>query len=131
MTEEKDRTAPDVERVIAGLEYCMGGCQVSCFDCPYREIGQPSPDCLDNCGILNDAIELLKKQEPRVLTPEEAEHAEVVWFESRNSLIVEPMFTRGKSFSDETASWFQYGRNWRCWSARPTDEQRRAVKWDE
>lgn len=64
MTEEKDRTAPDVKRVIAGLEYCMGGCQVSCFDCPYREIGQPSPDCLDNCGILNDVVELLKEQEP-------------------------------------------------------------------
>ena len=61
MTEEKDRAAPDVKRVIAGLEYCMGGCQVSCFDCPYREIGQPPPDCLDNCGILEDAVELLKK----------------------------------------------------------------------
>lgn len=24
-----------------------------------------------------------------------------------------------------------YGLNWRCWSARPTDEQRKAVKWDE
>lgn len=66
MTEEKDRTAPDVKRVIAGLEYCMGGCQVSCFDCPYREIGQPPPDCLDNCGILKDAVELLKEQRKSV-----------------------------------------------------------------
>ena len=24
-----------------------------------------------------------------------------------------------------------YGKKWRCWSAKPTDEQRRAVKWDE
>lgn len=22
-----------------------------------------------------------------------------------------------------------YGRKWRCWTARPTEEQRRAVKW--
>ena len=24
----------------------------------------------------------------------------------------------------------EYNRTWRCWSARPTDEQRKAVKWD-
>lgn len=23
-----------------------------------------------------------------------------------------------------------YGRTWRCWTAEPTDEQRKAVKWD-
>lgn len=23
-----------------------------------------------------------------------------------------------------------YGMKWRCWTARPTDEQRKAVKWD-
>lgn len=77
MTEEKDRAAPDVKRVIAGLEYCMGGCQVSCFDCPYREIGQPPPDCLDNCGILKDAVELLKEQEPVHIQKREFAH---MWF---------------------------------------------------
>lgn len=24
-----------------------------------------------------------------------------------------------------------YGKTWRCWTVRPTDEQRKAVKWDE
>ena len=24
-----------------------------------------------------------------------------------------------------------YGKKWRCWSHRPTDEQREVVKWDE
>lgn len=24
----------------------------------------------------------------------------------------------------------RYGKKWRCWSAKPTDEQRQAVKWD-
>lgn len=54
---------PDREKVIKGLEYCMGGCQVSCFKCPYRDIGEIPPDCLDNCRILQDAVELLKEQE--------------------------------------------------------------------
>lgn len=24
-----------------------------------------------------------------------------------------------------------YGKTWRCWSRRPTDEERRAAKWDD
>ena len=52
----------DREKVIKGLEYCMGGCQVSCFNCPYRDPGEVPPDCLDNCRILQDAMELLKEQ---------------------------------------------------------------------
>ena len=24
-----------------------------------------------------------------------------------------------------------YGKTWRCWSSKPTDEQRKAVKWDD
>lgn len=24
-----------------------------------------------------------------------------------------------------------YGKTWRCWTARPTDEQRKAVKWND
>ena len=24
-----------------------------------------------------------------------------------------------------------YGKTWRCWTARPTDEQREAAKWNE
>lgn len=52
----------DRVKVIKGLEYCMGGCQVSCSYCPYRDIGDEPPDCLDNCRILHDALELLKEQ---------------------------------------------------------------------
>lgn len=52
---------PDREKVIKGLEYCMGGCQVSCFKCPYRDPGEVPPDCLDNCTILQDAVDLLKE----------------------------------------------------------------------
>ena len=24
----------------------------------------------------------------------------------------------------------EYGKTWRCWTSRPTDEQREAVKWE-
>lgn len=26
---------------------------------------------------------------------------------------------------------YSYNKKWRCWTSRPTDEQREAVKWDE
>ena len=26
---------------------------------------------------------------------------------------------------------YEYGKEWRCWTSRPTDEQRKAVKWDD
>lgn len=80
---------------------------------------------------VNKLIALLKEQEPRVLTLDEADAAEVVWFEARNHIFIEPMLTRGQRLADEAEDWFQYGRDWRCWSARPTDKQREEAPWDE
>ena len=82
----------------------------------------------DEISLLDD---LLKEQEPHLLTPDEADVEEVVWFEARNHTHIEPMLTAGKRFADETADWFRYGRDWRCWSARPTYAQREEVPWDE
>ena len=72
MTEEKDRTAPDVKRVIAGLEYCTGP-MAKCGYCPYHS-GDEMPNSLDDCGILKDAIELLKEQEPVIVRQREMMH---------------------------------------------------------
>ena len=82
----------------------------------------------DEISLLDD---LLKEQEPRVLTLDEADAAEVVWFEARNHIFIEPMLTRGQRLADEAEDWFQYGRDWRCWSARPSDKQREEAPWNE
>lgn len=68
-------------------------------------------------------LELLKEQEPRVLTLEEAKKAEVCWLEQRG---YEPYVT------DDADTWNPeiYGKAYRCWSAKPTDEQRKAEKWE-
>ena len=68
-------------------------------------------------------LELLKAQEPRVLTREESEKAEVCWLEVRG---YEPYATL------EAGDWNpeKYGKSYRCWNRMPTDEQRKAVKWD-
>lgn len=89
-----------------------------------------------------DVLALLKAQEPRVITAEELED----WLEPA---YLEDIFYGGRwaLIADFSANWFifnvtepgflkeeefhvsEYGRRWRCWTSRPTDEQRKAVKW--
>lgn len=52
----------ELQNVIEGLEYCTGP-MAKCGYCPYHS-GDEMPNSLDDCGILKDAIELLKEQEP-------------------------------------------------------------------
>ena len=82
----------------------------------------------DEISLLDD---LLNAQRPHLLTLGEADAADVVWFEARNHIFIEPMLTRGQRLADEAEDWFQYGRDWRCWSARPSDKQREEEPWDE
>ena len=89
------------------------------------------------CG---DALELLKEQEPRVLTLEEVTGGGECYVEYRNG---------GYGYCDcyisddaETINIYRplkidyyadpelYKKTWRCWDRQPTDEQRKAVKWD-
>ena len=96
--------------------------------------------------VSNSAIALLKEQEPRVMTLEDVKQAEVgtvVWLEWRieskiNSGIFFRLINKGIDDSLEfhvldgfvAARLACYGTEWRCWTSRPTDEQRKAVKWD-
>lgn len=108
----------DRDKVIKGLELCDIGSDKMCYesDCPYYQNG-----CTER--LKEDALELLRGWEPRVLTLEEAKKAEVCWLEQRG---YEPYAT------DDADTWNPeiYGKAYRCWSAKPTDEQRKAEKWE-
>lgn len=127
------------EKVIKGLEYHLKELTVgkTCYECPY---------CGDNpceTQLIANAISLLKEQEPRVLTLDEVRYEyEVVWLETKYLSPTVCLFDNVESNvdwlyfvfgSDDSygESVHLYGKNWRCWSARPTDEQRKAVKWDD
>ena len=103
--------------------------------------------CLEEAGFSAE-VGLFKVQEPRVLTLEETEACEdSVWLEKNIPEWEEPIpvlvnetnkyldtFTSrsGWRFQGEKSRGYgEYGKTWRCWSARPTDEQREAVPWDE
>ena len=127
----------DREKVIEGLEYLITA---------YAFHG-------DDAQCLGDAVELLKEQEPRVLTLEKNQISiassslvNYTWVEEKDRPDVYiAMVVDYRHFSDipramdiirfhggsKVVSGNDYGKTWRCWSERPTDEQRKEVKWDE
>lgn len=127
----------DREKVIKGLECCTHGV-AQCPICPYDPRNNALPvDCMS--GLAKDALELLKAQEPRVLTLDEALEADVCWLEKKGDDRVWPCKVGGGEkwavvwrFDQEPIAVprDEYGKLFRCWSARPTEEQREAVKWD-
>ena len=90
-----------------------------------QDIGQlRHEDLWPYAQAIDEICGLLKEQEPRVLTWDEVERAEVCWMEQRG---YEP-------YADlDAADWNPkcYGNEIRCWSAKPTKEQMKAVKWDD
>ena len=100
--------------------------------------------------LIDDVLGLLKEQEPRVLTLEEVKGLQslqdgAVWLEEWRSIVVPalPAVTE-MSLQDFTffvaipfrayKRWLSneyYGKTWRCWSSRPTDEQREGTPWTE
>ena len=130
------------EKVIEGLQKCASLHQ--CFVC--ESCVYPGVDC-----AIDDAIALLKAQEPRVLTLEELAAAQKtpVWRETKrahkdlyNGWMLAYDIQRGQGITgtrqgmtepNGRIGWYKlddYGKTWRCWTSRPTDEQREAVKWD-
>ena len=128
----------ELEKVIKGMEACIkGDCRENA--CPYA---------LDNVcrkSLAIDAISLLKAQKPRVMTLEEVEalpYGHVLIETDKNESLRwldALMFCKNTNFSFDFITLegrarllgTEYNREWRCWTSRPTDEQREAVKWDE
>jgi hypothetical protein len=87
--------------------------------------------------------ELLTAHQPRVLTLEDATGDEEVWFEFRPADIGRYADCYMHHIGDRTRVFFtgqscmslfentEYNRTWRCWTSRPTDEQRKATPWNE
>ena len=95
---------------------------------------------------LDDAIALLKAQEPRVMTWEEAQanvnEGPFIIMEVRDSTGTEIDYgvLVGDSYEMSEGSLLtvcefgllkdDYGKRFRCWTSRPTDEQREAIPWN-
>lgn len=135
----------DREKVMKGLE-CLITNETPCEGCPYNGSGY----CMKN--IAKDARELLKEQEPRVMTLEEViDHYSLppVFVDDLNMQedYMEDISPLYFDFPDHDDPWTvhwrgyhavrkylddwkaSYGKKWICWTKKPTEEQRKAVKW--
>lgn len=120
----------DREKVIKGLE----SLEMRLVECG---------DKLD-ASVVQYALAILKAHEPRVMTLEEVKmlDSDYYYLESMRSpgkelreivgaygltCVTWPSITWARQTMGDSG----YGKTWRCWTARPTEEQRKAVKWDE
>lgn len=93
--------------------------------------------------VLNDALELLKEQTPRVLSKSDilCNCPDYVYMEVKDGWVECCIMDAGESTKDFAyfsygvtncfiKNYKDYGRTWRCWTVYPTQEQRKAVKWE-
>lgn len=136
---------PDLEKVLKALSLCVETDEdcVCPEGCPYET------QCWNGglySALMNDALELLEGQRARVMTLEEARAAlksePVIWIEEKDGDTQAAI--RKKSYyetqTDEVIDFSDldvspvcdgYGKEYRMWTARPTEEQRVAVPWEK
>lgn len=137
-----------MERVVNGLECCFdvqSGWKDAvwvCPACPYaKNEGKP---CETLAPLLDDALALLKAQQPRVMTLEELDdlrgRGQAVYFQDRDAAAKcqdafficcehNVAWLKGETYTLHRYV-AEYSKTWRCWTSRPTDEQREATPWD-
>ena len=139
------------EKVIKAMECCAVGAE--CDHCWYSKMNKTGHE---GCYQMHaDVLDLLKAQEPRVMTLEE-----VIQHYSLPPVFVDDFNTQEDYYEDIRPLYFEfpyqeedpcivhwrghdqvvqyldmwkptYNKKWRCWTAKPTEEQRKEVKWDE
>lgn len=136
-----------LEKVIKGLEACsLAGTEDDCvgYGCPYLIYNdEVSDDCQEQ--LFDDALALLKAQEPRVIQFDEIDNYEVLWLEIRDFDSEEGLAPWVKTRS---GNWFsplfcgelrpdmilstpeEYGKFCRCWTFRPDEKRRKETPWN-
>lgn len=138
----------DREKVIKGIGICVV-LHSNCNGCPYNE--DKEFECINR--LREDALALIKAQEPRVMTLGEVMALEEgtgdVWIEDApmpyTSHWIEAVTLVNKTdwqktdevtFSNEityhpTSYRLNTAQGWRCWTGRPTEEQVNMKAWVE
>ena len=128
------------DRALDAFRNCIT--EPKCKDCPWTE-----------CSTLNNgsveiprdlALAVMREfvaQEPRVMGFDEVISGDECWLEAVNGACGyadcyactgtgEVQIFRCKYDNPQYITASDYLKTWRCWTSRPTDEQREAVKWE-
>ena len=130
----------DKRQVIYDIERCISHVPDACRACSYYT-GTVGFGCMEN--LMSDAITLLKEQEARVMTLDEVKAFDwdycyleeerlpgkeyrIICGDYALTCITWPCITSMRiQHGDDN-----YGKKWRCWTAKPTEDQRQEVKWE-
>jgi len=96
---------------------------------------------MKSARMIEDALALLKAQEPRVMDFDDVVGGDECWLEAINGACGyadcyactgtgEVQVFRCKFDNPQYIMAGDYLKTWRCWTSRPTDERREAVKWE-
>ena len=110
---------------------------ISAWRKPKKEAEIKHAKSLDKPMSLDDALELLKAQEPRVMTPTEIaalKENDIVWYEQHGTDgdFIAAMVADGREFIGNASIGVKLkylDGSERLWTSRPTDEQREATPW--
>lgn len=91
-------------------------------------------------SAMRQAVALLEAQEPRLLGLDEIKMLGLMWLESRNGF-VQPVICQDYEYGVDRSVEFimvhgticnsinTFGKLWRVWTSKPSDEQRKAEEW--
>lgn len=136
------------EEIIKALEtHVIRG---TCYQCPYWE---NVPHCFPQ--LLADALELIHQLLGRIEELEAAQTARVMTLEEVHEMAWDYCYLEEEVIKDNVFQKYcgkhrvkcitwpsiasctltfgddAYGKRWRCWTQRPTEEQRRGTPWKE
>ena len=134
-----------MDKVLQALLSCIT--TPKCLDCPWKSCEDADCEKVDIPRNLACTVyAMLKAQVPRVMTLKEVlDNSEVVYLEkiccSKTFYLGAYIIDHGESTTvfcsmanqvDDRRDeyWDDYGKAWRCWTSRPTDEQREAISWE-
>ena len=121
---------PDREKVVKGLhQHCEGSMFDRCGECPYYEIADEPFHCRDE--LLNDIIEMLKKQEVREITVDEWQE----WKTNKNRNPICELWEYDTSPTwvlnpDDIHEPAFLMKKLKLFTGKPTFEQCKEVKWE-
>lgn len=138
------------KKVMRGLEAHSRPICETCDgqECPYYRINKVHDVFSCSVFLASDALSLLKEQEARVMTLEEARRAlhesDILRCEDKGNSSIIAMFLNYDDYWDfadgqdmniydlDEGGYYEneYGKTFRFWTSRPTPEQMRETKWE-
>ena len=142
------------EKVLQALENCIYYPKL-CQNCPWDVDGEKCSESFRESveyppGLVEDALALLREQEPKVLEYSEIEKHPLVWLEDNDKEDVIPaLFLQYNGWNAEfsvqahdkyvdtivrsaivIAFEKTYGITWRAWTSHPDEQVRRDTPWE-